>query len=81
MTQQLEVNVPLNEEELKQVKDFAEFLVSRRGFKAATPAREARQKYVNVDALMGLCKGMGGDKSDKELIREAWDSVIDKLDR
>ena len=81
MTQTLQVKTALTPEELKQVQDFAEFLVSRRISRPVTPSREGRANNIDVDALMGLCKGMGGDKSDKELIREAWDSVIDKLEK
>jgi hypothetical protein len=64
----------LTPSQVKEVEDFAEFLASRQS--AAEPPR-----FVNVDALLGMCKGMGGDKSDKELIREAWDAVVDKLDK
>ena len=81
MTQLIETNIPLTEDELRQVKNFAEFLLARRAKPPGLGTAQSSRKYVNVDALMGLCKGMGGDKSDKELIREAWDDVIDKLDK
>ena len=79
MTHVLEINGQLTPDELKQVKAFAEFLISRRRPDLPT-ATESRPKYINVDALMGMCRGMGGDRTDDELIREAWDHVIDKLD-
>jgi hypothetical protein len=33
---------------------------------------------IDVAGLIGLRKGMGGDKSDEELIREAWDEIAAK---
>ena len=73
MTQALETTRPLTTEEQKQVQTFAEFLIARRG-----PAPTPTPERINVDAVVGLCKGMGRDKTDKELIREAWDAITDK---
>jgi hypothetical protein len=42
---------------------------------------QVKKTYIDVDRLIGLCAGMGGDKSDKQLIREAWDEVVDKYDK
>jgi hypothetical protein len=68
----------LTPQQIKEVEDFAEFLATRRRESSVTPVRP---KYIDVDGLIGLCAGMGGDKSDKELIREAWDEVVDKYDK
>jgi hypothetical protein len=77
-----ELAAQLTPAQVKKVEDFAESLIAppaavrdERGGDGSGPNR------INVDALLGLCAGMGGNKSDKELIREAWDEVVDKLDR
>jgi hypothetical protein len=62
----------LSPAQLKAVEDFAAFLLTR----PATPGG----KRMDVDSLIGLCKGMGGDKSDKALVREAWEEVVKKYD-
>ena len=77
MTQIVETTTPLTAEERRQVQDFAEFLISRRN--GNSPQAE-KPKGIDVDGLIGLCKGMGGDKSDKELVREAWDDLLKKYD-
>ena len=81
MTQMLETTKPLTDEERRQVQTYAEFLISRRGGPAATvEPRNPEPNRVNVDAIIGMFAGMGGDKSDKELIREAWDEIAAKYD-
>jgi hypothetical protein len=79
MTQTLETTQPLTTDERRQVQDYAEFLISRRESRAAT-AQDQRPNRINVDALIGMFAGMGGDKSNKELIREAWDEIAAKYD-
>ena len=76
MTQTLETTAPLTDDERRMVQAYAESLIARR-HAAASPAPSAR---INVDALYGMCAGMGGDKPDKELIREAWDDLLKKYD-
>jgi hypothetical protein len=63
--------------EVKEVEDFAEFLIARGGSRNKAVPSGGR---IDVDALIGMFEGMGGDKSDKELIREAWDDVIAKYE-
>jgi hypothetical protein len=73
--------------QLKEVEDFAEFLITRCAVRNADPtptssavAQQPPANRINVDALIGMFAGMGGDKSDKELIREAWDEIAAKYD-
>jgi hypothetical protein len=74
-----ELATKLTPAQVKEVEDFAEFLISRAPDEAES-ARSNGGPGVNVAALTGLCRGMGGDKSDKELIREAWDEIAAKYD-
>lgn len=76
MTQTLNLTQPLTDDERKKVQDYAESLIAGR----ANAQAKSAPKYVDVDALMGMFAGMGGDKSDKELIREAWDDIAAKYD-
>lgn len=66
----------LTPEQVKAVEDYAESLARDNEAGAGT-----RSKFINADALVGLLKGMGGDKTDDELIKEAWDSIIEKYDK
>lgn len=77
MTQTLHLTQPLTDDERKKVQAYAESLIAHRPGSEAT---KSAPKYVDVDALMGMLAGMGGDKSDKELVREAWDEIIAKYD-
>ena len=72
--------------QVKEVEDFAEFLgVRAEGTNGAASATATTlptpMNFIDVDKLMGMCAGMGGDKPDEELIREAWNGVIDKLEK
>ena len=77
-----ELAAKLTPAQLKEVEDFAEFLVTRRAPEtpAAPTTADVRPKYLNVDALVGLCAGMGGDKSSVELVHEAYQSRASKAD-
>ena len=66
--------------QLTEVEDFAAFLGTRRDSAAATAADRQKSQFVDVDGLTGLCKGMGGDRSGKELVRESWDGIVAKHD-
>ena len=84
MTRLLEIASRLTPAQLAEVEDFAEFLVARRDMvngkfiRAATPSPPP---YVNVDAVAGMCAGMGGDKTDVELVHEATDARVAKYMR
>jgi hypothetical protein len=67
----------LTPSQVKEVEDFAEFLLSRhrRGVDAGP------EKYLNVARVAGMCEGMGGDKSSVELVHETTEEWAAKLDR
>jgi hypothetical protein len=77
MTQTVDITRPLTDDERRKVQAYAESLIASR------PRRDrqgAPTDRIDVDGLMGMLAGMGGDKSDKELIREAWDEIVAKYD-
>jgi len=76
MTQTFHVTKPLTDDERRKVQAYAETLIASRP-ENASPTVPTR---IDVDALYGMFAGMGGDKSDKELIREAWDDQLAKYD-
>lgn len=75
MTQTLKINVarPLTAEQLEKVQAYAESLL-------ANQPQAKGDEYVDVDAIRGIFAGLGGNKSDKELIRESWDEIASKYD-
>jgi hypothetical protein len=80
-----ELAAKLTPAQVKEVEDFAEFLLAQRNGRSPIATREPAQQNqtanrINVDALIGMFAGMGGDKSSKELIREAWDEIAAKYD-
>lgn len=78
MTQLFEVVEKLTPSDRELVKDFAELLLTR---KAQARADARGPVYVDVDAIAGMFKGMGGDKSSVELVHEAMDEWAEKLGR
>lgn len=74
MTEVLEITSPLTEDERRQLREFAELLIARRKSSPTT------QKHVDVAAIRGMFAGLGGEKTDKELVREAWDDITNKYD-
>jgi hypothetical protein len=76
MTQTFHVTKSLTDDERRKVQDYAETLIANRPANAPAPAPGS----IDVDALYGMFAGMGGDKSEKELIREAWDDQLAKYD-
>jgi hypothetical protein len=77
VTQTFQVTQPLTEDERRKVQAYAESLIASRPVNA--PGSAAGR--IDVDALYGMFAGIGGDKSDKELLREAWDDQLAKFDR
>ena len=59
----------LTPEQVKEVEDFAEFLAEKNAIRRA----DQKPVYLNVDAIAGMCAGMGGDKTSVELVHEAND--------
>jgi hypothetical protein len=84
MTLILETSTPLTEDQVRQVKTFAEFLAHQNAVPVATQVVKLKNddadSPVNADALLGLCKNMGGHKTDKQLKREAWNHLAAKYD-
>ena len=72
-TLQLEIERPLTAQEREDVQAYVRALLARR-----TATADEGDRYIDVDAIRGLFADMGGDKGDKELIREAWDAETDK---
>lgn len=56
---------------VKEVEDFAEFLIARGLPSPVAMGREHQPTYIDVDTLAGMCAGMGGDRTDVELAHEA----------
>ncbi len=71
----------LSPAQVKEVEDFAEFLLARRGLLRPDGTGEKRLNRNDVDGMIGMLEGMGGDKSNKELIGEAWDDASAKYDK
>lgn len=60
-----EIVEKLTPAQVKEVEDFAEFLIQR------PSAKPLRSEYLNVNKLAGILEGLGGDKTGVELAHEA----------
>ena len=71
-----ELAAKLTPGQLKEVEDFAEFLISRRAPSEQQPALVERdgEKYVNVDAIAGMFADWAPDKTSVELQHEALEA-------
>ena len=59
--------------QVKEVEDFAEFLLSRQ------PGIESDgETYLDVDPVAGMFAGLAPDKTDVELQHEASDALVEK---
>jgi hypothetical protein len=67
----------LTAEERRKVQAFAESLIANR---TAGDGKNGRPNRIDVDKLYGMFADIGGDKTDKELLRESWDDVLKKFD-
>lgn len=78
-----ELATKLTPEQLKEVEDFAEFLISRPAQTTKQPALVERdgEKYLNVDAVAGMFAGLAPEKSDVELADEAKEAIFEKYDK
>ena len=74
MNRLTELAAKLTPAQLKEVEDFAEFLLSRQ-MQAAQPQekqpRAARGEYLDVDAIAGMFAGLAPEKTAVELAHEA----------
>lgn len=75
-----ELAARLTEAQVKEVEDFAEFLLSRQQDAAPATPKPPEESELKFDGWAGCLAHVDPQKSNKELIREAWDSVADKLD-
>lgn len=75
-----ELAAQLTPAQVKEVEDFAEFLLSRQGHVTGSAPEAAARNKISFDGWAGCLANVEPEKSNKELIREAWDAVIDKLD-
>ncbi len=82
MTLMLDVQGQLTTDELEQVKSFAEFLIARRSAKpvVASPATRG-DSTIHFEGWAGSLAHIDPNKSDNEVIREAWDAVVKKYDK
>jgi len=78
MNRLTELAAKLTPAQLKEVEDFAEFLAVHDGSARKAASKKEPLRLANIDALVGLCSGMGGDRTNKELIRQSWDDVVKK---
>lgn len=72
----------LTPEQLKEVEDFAEFLISRPAQATKQPALVERdgEKYLNVDSFAGMFAGLAPEKTSVELVHEANEAMAAKYD-
>jgi hypothetical protein len=78
MEKLLEIAKRLSQTQLTEVEHFAEFLAARGRRPPAAGPKRTPAGGIDVSALVGLCEGMGGSKTSKELIKEAWRDITDK---
>lgn len=65
---------------VKEVEDFAEFLLSRQQDASSAAAKPAPEHKISFEGWAGCLAHVEPEKSNKQLVREAWDAVVDKLD-
>lgn len=78
MSRLMELTLRLSPAELREVEDFAEFLLTRHH--RVSPARDATSgaNSISFDRWAGCLSHIDPDKSDKQVLREAWSESIDK---
>ena len=74
-----ELAAKLTPAQVREVEDFAEFLITH-GTSATTTAAADEQSKVRFDGWAGCLAHVDPQKSDKQFVREAWDEIIDKYD-
>lgn len=76
-----ELAARLTPAQLKEVEDFAEFLVAR-GTASLTLGgpTSGKENVIRFDGWAGCLAGIEPDKSDKQFIRDAWNAVLDKYE-
>ena len=81
MNRLTELAARLTPAQLKEVEDFAAFLISRQGDPAASSAAPAAgERKITFEGWAGALAHVEPGKSNKQLIREAWDEIAAKHD-
>jgi hypothetical protein len=74
-----EIAEKLTPAQIREVEDFAESLASRRGDGVVgSPNTEHK---ISFEGWAGCLAHIDPEKSDKQFVREAWDAVIDKIEK
>lgn len=81
MTRLLELTSKLTPDQLKKVENFAETLMRTNEQQDATAGKNRDQKKIRFGSWVGCMAHVEPDKSDKELLREAWDDLLSKYDK
>jgi hypothetical protein len=71
-----ELAAQLTPEQVREVEDFAEFLIRRRGAATATTATAGPVEQgsgIRFEGWAGCLKEVEPEKSDRQLVREAWE--------
>ncbi len=72
-----ELATKLTPDQVREVEDFAEFLLSRPG----RQVRPQREEYLDVDAVAGMFAGLAPDKTAVELVHESNETLAAKYDK
>lgn len=70
----------LTPNQVKEVEDFAEFLVSRNRVSLPAAADTTPGKRISFEGWAGCMAHVEPDKSNKQLLRAAWDELAAKHD-
>ena len=73
-----ELAAKLTPAQVKEVEDFAEFLIARG--EEGTEATPRPPRKISFEGWAGALAHVDPQKSNKQLIREAWDEVAAKHD-
>ena len=76
MNRLVELAEKLTPAQLKEVVDFAEFLIARPESSAQPVSR-----YLNVDSIAGMFAGLAPDKSAVDLVHEANEAMSARYDK
>lgn len=74
-----ELATKLTPAQVKEVEDFAEFLIARAKASTASPSAQSSRK-ISFEGWGGALAGVESEKSNKQIIQEAWDEIAAKYD-
>ena len=72
-----ELATKLTPAQVKEVEDFAEFLLSRK----SEASKDAKAEYLDVDSFAGMFAGLAPNKTAVELVHEANEALASKYDK